>query len=541
MLVELLQGLDDRISAVTAVDTPVGDCAEGQLDTDAGDVRIRITLAPGFPFRLPHVEILEEGLTSCPPLLRNRVLCWQDDNDALVDHTNPARVVEHCLDRTRALLDHALHERPWPDIMAEYGVYWSQRSDTQVLVEAPLVSSPTALAWTGDVLRVLRPAPDGMDAVLVPLRQGHLPLPPAGGMTVDQVRKRLLSLASAETRKALSKLISPHGRRFRHVIFQLPRENSLPLLLGVQFVERRVKGHPLLKGSGRRRVRILNANNWDFDFFRERGGADLKLKPTKVLVIGCGSVGGAIVQDLARSGVGHLTLVDPDIHTPENAFRHVLGIGKPYLGKAGQLAMSLMTWLPGVQAVPVATSIEGALAQGTLDLSDFDAAVVAVDRPSGAQAINLAAYQGRAPATVVHAWLEAYGLASHVLRTHPPKAGCFECLVRDPDTGKLDDNRAHLAAGGQDFLKDQAGCGGRYVPFGAVHASRTAVMAVEEVLHGLRGDRAPRLLTWRGDASPFLDAGFRLSRRAEKWPEDRVVEILDADAIQQPSCPVCQT
>ena len=181
-------------------------------------------------------------MTSCPPLMRNRMLCWQDDNDALVDHTNPAGVVEHCLDRTRALLDHALHERPWPDIMAEHATYWSQHSDAQVLAEAPRVTSPTAMAWTGDVLRVLRPAANGRDAVLVPLQQGRLPLPPDGDMTVDQVRKHLLSLASPETR---------------------------------------------------------------IDFFRERGGADLRLKTAKVLVVGCGSVGGAIAQDLARSGRHH--------------------------------------------------------------------------------------------------------------------------------------------------------------------------------------------------------------------------------------------
>ena len=265
----------------------------------------------------------------------------------------------------------------------------------------------------------------------------------------------------------------------------------------------------------------------------------MTLKNKRVLVIGCGAVGGHIAVDLARSGVGLLMLVDPDEHTPENTFRHVLGIGLPHIGKAAQLAIHINASFPGAQAVPVPATVEATIKGGQLDLEAFDAAVVAVDRPAGAQALNAEAWSSISPPTVVHAWLEAYGLASHVLRTHPGTPGCFECLVRDLETGALDENRAHLAAHGQDFLKDQAGCGGRYVPFGAVHASRTAVLAVEQTLLGLGGDREPRLITWRGDPEPFLAAGYRLSDRGERWDEERTVDQVLASRLVNARCPVC--
>ncbi len=59
-LVELLGQLGERIHEVEAGQSELGESAFGQLDTDAGDVRIKLTLLPGFPYTPPRVEILEE-------------------------------------------------------------------------------------------------------------------------------------------------------------------------------------------------------------------------------------------------------------------------------------------------------------------------------------------------------------------------------------------------------------------------------------------------------------------------------------------------
>ncbi|MFH1465458.1 MAG: ThiF family adenylyltransferase [Pseudomonadota bacterium] len=540
MLAELLGQLSGLIDDVFEVPSNLGAAAEGNLDTDAGDVRIRVILVPGFPFTPPRVEILEEGIPRCPPLMRDRVLCWQDTADMLVDHARPLAVLAHCLVQVRRLLDHALHELPWVDIMAEYEVYWGQRSSEHLFVAGgPTCPEPTALAHTPGRFPMLHPKPGAIDAVLVPLAAGILPMPPEGRITVAWVREHLLTLLSPASRDLLTQMLSTRGRKFRQVVFQIPRSNGLPIHLGVQVRCGRGMGHPLLNGPGTRPVMPFSTSLWDVDFFRERGGAEVSFKSARVLVVGCGAVGGHVALDLARSGVGHLTLVDPDHLAPENTFRHALGMGVPYLNKALQLALHITASFPGVVPQPVPTTVEAALATGDLDLATFDAVVVAVDRPAGAQAVNVAAWKSGGPPTVLHAWLEAYGLASHVLRTHPGVPGCFECLVRDTETGKLVENRASLAAPGQDFLKDQAGCGGRYVPFGAVHASRTAVLAVEETLKGLGGERVPALVTWCGDSRPFLEAGYRLSDRGLRWEEGKVVDIARAESFVSGGCPVC--
>ena len=48
-----------------------------------------------------------------------------------------------------------------------------------------------------------------------------------------------------------------------------------------------------------------------------------RIRNAKVTIIGCGGIGGAVAIILARSGVGNLTLVDPDTYGPENTNRQI--------------------------------------------------------------------------------------------------------------------------------------------------------------------------------------------------------------------------
>lgn len=52
-------------------------------------------------------------------------------------------------------------------------------------------------------------------------------------------------------------------------------------------------------------------------------GEQERIKDAKVLIVGCGGVGGAVAIILARSGAGNLTLIDPDVYKPENMNRQI--------------------------------------------------------------------------------------------------------------------------------------------------------------------------------------------------------------------------
>lgn len=65
-----------------------------------------------------------------------------------------------------------------------------------------------------------------------------------------------------------------------------------------------------------------------------------KLAASSVLVLGCGGVGGYVIEYLARIGVGHITAADGDVFQPSNLNRQLLstetnlGENKAAAGKA---------------------------------------------------------------------------------------------------------------------------------------------------------------------------------------------------------------
>ncbi|MBP8322332.1 ThiF family adenylyltransferase [Pseudomonas aeruginosa] len=57
-----------------------------------------------------------------------------------------------------------------------------------------------------------------------------------------------------------------------------------------------------------------------------------------VLVFGLGALGSPIIDQLAKAGVGNITIVDPDTLSPANIGRHVLGLDSVGVSKAKALA-----------------------------------------------------------------------------------------------------------------------------------------------------------------------------------------------------------
>lgn len=58
-----------------------------------------------------------------------------------------------------------------------------------------------------------------------------------------------------------------------------------------------------------------------------------KLRDYKVAVVGCGGLGGYIIEMLARMGIGHITAIDGDVFEPHNLNRQLFSLpcnlGKP--------------------------------------------------------------------------------------------------------------------------------------------------------------------------------------------------------------------
>ena len=94
--------------------------------------------------------------------------------------------------------------------------------------------------------------------------------------------------------------------------FSVQQEASQRFSLHIAEVEEIVLGHDLLPARYQRNRAMLSIQQ------------QLALLRSKVAVFGCGGLGGYIIEELARLGVGRITVVDPDVFEEHNMNRQLL-------------------------------------------------------------------------------------------------------------------------------------------------------------------------------------------------------------------------
>lgn len=109
------------------------------------------------------------------------------------------------------------------------------------------------------------------------------------------------------------------------------------------------------------------------------GDACRRLAEARVLVVGVGGVGGYAAEMLARSGVGHLTLIDADDVAPTNLNRQLIALrstlGQP---KTDLFARRFKDINPGVDVEPLQIFLNPENVDEILDRG-FDYVVDAID------------------------------------------------------------------------------------------------------------------------------------------------------------------
>ena len=281
--------------------------------------------------------------------------------------------------------------------------------------------------------------------------------------------------------------------------------------------------HPLAEDGVAQRLRPITIVRRDHSFLVQRGGGHTALRDKRVLLLGCGAVGGSLALELARAGVGHLALLDHDIFKPENTYRHVLG--KRYWGQNKALAMkyAITTQLPFAEVQAIPKTIETALDHDMVRLSDYDLILSALGNPTSELALNeqVRGLAGGPP--IIFTWLEPLGVGGHaVLSGQGDKPGCFECLYTPPDESDASmHNRASFGAAGQIYSRSLAGCANLYTLYESLDAAQTAQLAARLAIDVPVGSERRNILrSWKGSAEAFTAAGFDLAPRYHRSEDE---------------------
>ena len=196
-----------------------------------------------------------------------------------------------------------------------------------------------------------------------------------------------------------------------------PRQPFLVAFVQGQFAYAYQLFPPLVRGLSPLAIEPLPAIRLDAKWSLTRGygsEAFAERQSKRVLVFGCGSLGSPLIELLARAGIGHITIIDPDLFLPENCSRHILGLSSASQGKATQLAARLTREIPGVvvHGVPALASswVNDRATPGMFEL------VVDCTGESSVRALltqyRHSAFEGT---PIVHAWLEPFCAAAHVV------------------------------------------------------------------------------------------------------------------------------
>src|SRR5947209_9612505 len=139
-----------------------------------------------------------------------------------------------------------------------------------------------------------------------------------------------------------------------------------------------------------------------------------------IAAIGGGSIAGTLIDILTRTGVGSLTLIDPEDFAEESVGRHVLtseSVGKP---KVEELARHVARINPDCRVTTFKEKFDVSLLAGRPDLI-----VSTADSFQASSLVNSYALREKIPTVFGGVWGEAS--VAEIIYVIPGKTPCYEC------------------------------------------------------------------------------------------------------------------
>lgn len=214
---------------------------------------------------------------------------------------------------------------------------------------------------------------------------------------------------------------------------------------------------------------------------RDISGTAKQLENARVVCVGVGSLGSAVAMQLARSGVGHLTLIDPDTLVSANLGRHALGADNLGSLKATALRDKIIRDLPTTECAAYPTFAEVVMSSKP---EVFDAADLVVITTADWQSEVMVWRAKSSGATwgLLQAWSEPHTQVGHALFA---PTGAFDGRHLFTDNGDFRHKFTEWPGGG---IVPLPACGESFIPGGSLGMTNVASMVSHTALRALTGN-----------------------------------------------------
>jgi len=531
---------------------------EGYISIESQQVRLWVSLDKFFPLSLPNIFLKPfDDLGFIPHIAKNGWVCYVQNEGLLCDRNNPVGIIRDALFRTKQLLLDGLNQKNRQDFLDEFEFYWRQLDNVQYLESfIPLGNKPQRIIAKKFKNKYVAIAHRDIDihnydnsikqytsykAIYLPFNSSHFVFPPAFNQfwTLEETINVILSNSSTESKQFLTEIAGEKVKNEEIVILSQITPNGNTSVFGILFTGVEL-AHPLVETAKVKKIIPLSLSRRDKNYLLPRGGSQIEFNNKRVALIGCGSVGGFISQDIIRAGVQNLTLIDQDILEPENTFRHVMGHNYSYHKKVLALKEEIEKKMPYISMTAQDKSIEELIAHKQFHFNDFDLIIVALGVPTIELYLNQLCHITKDSPPIIFTWLEPYGIGGHALLTNNGSCnGCLECLYVS-DTDEQEEtlfNKASFAEKGQTFAKTLTGCGSLFTPYTALDSAQTAILATRLAISVLNNEeRDNPILSWKGDDKNFLQAKFKLSSRYSQTENELFEKRYH---YKNDNCPIC--
>ena len=257
---------------------------------------------------------------------------------------------------------------------------------------------------------------------------------------------------------------------------------------------------------------------------RDLSGMTQKIEGARVVCVGVGSLGSTVALQLARSGVGHLTLIDPDHLVSANLGRHMLGADDLGLPKAEALQVKIRKDLPTTEVTAFSTFAEVVMYKNPEVFDKADLVVVTTADWHSEVALWGVKSNGTSWG-LLQAWSEPHTQVGHVLIA---PSGAFDARGLFTDNGDFKYKFTEWPEGGVVALP---ACGESFIPGGSLGMVNIASMVSQAALRVLNGNigsptwvssinRSDDVVTLGGNyLGPELPVGMQQAQLERDWPE----------------------
>lgn len=493
---------------------------------------IGIVTDVAFPYSRPNAYIINYDVAlDLPHVELDGRLCLTKVEFSL----DPAEAARQVLAESLELLDAHQTGAEDDDLKEDFSNYWSQRADVgspalSVLYEQGAVTGRYLLIG-GDVFAF------ASKSAMLRWWENRTDAAPRHTNAVHFIELTKFPKPSAfpSDPTSLLKLLKTHSAngadRLLAALSQLPNGTVL-VLVGTTPAGRRVfAGVRLLRTSppeknGSRRKTKFRLRRGDFirvedllELYAIQRLRTLRLDSAasrsvintddltgkRVVVVGCGAIGGGVARLFAKAGVGRIDLVDRELLGWENIRRHELGGRSVGLFKVNALASDLRKDFPEIAKVrSYPQTIQDLISSGNNILEGADLVLATTGSLHADSYIEEIARQSARPIPVVFGWMEGWGVAGHALLLSGSGARLIDGF----------DNGMPRRPSSENDRSPPKECGNGTTPFGATEVAAVQAMIVELSLDRLLDPAAADC--WR----TWWTSDRNLKRAQGRWTND---------------------